>query len=185
MYSLYSQLWSSGADNYAQLKEIVSVPNSCFTWEEVTFPSSVRVERECSIHATLEVDIGNNFSQNNDKSWAFSIRRESEELPSVSKANGWSESGIGAAHIPVEVMFEAGIYRFEKHQGPDSASLYVASSKPDGYKCFGTFGRYFSMPTQLEVKRRCHIKGTLKIGDLSVARGWHAKSWSYSITKLD
>ena len=185
VYRLYAQLWPSSADNYAQLTQIVSVPSSCFIWEEVSFPSTIRVERECSIYATLEVDIGNIVSQNKDKPWGFSIRRESEQLPPVSKAHGWSASGTGAAHIPVEVVFEPGVYRFEKHRGPESASLYVESSKPDGYTCFGTFGRYFSMPTQLEVKRRCHVKGTLMIGDVTVARGWHATSWSYRITKLD
>ncbi len=175
VYELEAPMPVAGVGKYAQLKQIISVPSACFVWEFAVFPSTVRVERDCTIHATLKVDLG--ILPDRKKAWEFSITRVSEELPPVQKADGWTGRGVGFANYPFEVVFEPGIYRIEQRGGPDTTWLTVKRSSPN--RCFGS--SLISVPTQREVKRRCHIKGSLQVG----YTGWSGRSWSYSITKLD
>ena len=84
--------WSSGGRGYAWITEIISQPESCFLYESVTFPATLRIERDCKVYGTLETDLSSSFRAQT-RSWALSITKESDMLPPVPNADGWSERG--------------------------------------------------------------------------------------------
>lgn len=162
---------SSGG--WAQLDDIIDRPD-CLSLNHVTFPATVILRRNCRIHATLAVQTP--LFQDR-KRWEVSIRKVSDDVPLASDADGWSLSGFGYSHQPVEILFERGIYRIIKRTGPDVALLGI----PTGQNISCLDRRIYEIPTQFEVRGRCHFRGGIKVGNTYGEVG----SWSYSITKLD
>ena len=95
----------------------ISEPENCFAWYELSFPATIRIEQDCRLHSTLLVWIKTGFEKT--EQWEVSITKESDDLPPLPQAHGWSASGRGGSGVPVEVVFDPGLYRVEKQSGPD------------------------------------------------------------------
>lgn len=160
--------------NWAQLSKIISVPDSCLKLQFLSFPGTLRITRNCTIHATLKVE-ATNYSDRN-KRWEYTITKASDTLPPIPQADGWSVRGVGFSNLQIELVFEPGIYVIKKQRGPEVTSLGTPIG--ESRSCLGV--QSHRLPTQIKVSRRCHFKGGLQVGYSHGAVG----SWSYSIEKV-
>lgn len=158
-------------DGYAQLLRSISEPESCFLWDSVTFPASLRIERDCRLYGTLnvQVDYGSTYA------WELLIRKVSHTLPPVPLADGWSASGRSRVHLPFELVFEPGVYELNIHSGPLGSDIRILSQSPD--RCID---RFLDLPTHVKILKTCRVEAYL----VAVASG-EDRDWSYGIVKLD
>ncbi|MCY3797352.1 MAG: hypothetical protein OXG84_06075 [Chloroflexi bacterium] len=175
VYELKEPLSPSAArGGFAWLTNIISVPDACFVWEDVTFPAIVRIERHCQIYATLEVSLGVWADEN--RRWELSITKVSDEVETP-KADGWTIRGRNFGQIPVDLVFAPGIYRTKKRSGQADARMWIISKSRD--RCLTDYNS--SLPNQFRVTQSCRIKAYIRMGYW----GEYIPSWSIEITKLN
>ena len=158
-------------DGHGYITDIISNPASCFLWETVSFPATVRIERNCKILATAVVYMS---YLDRKKPWALSITKVSDDIPPSPLADKWSASGRGTRILPVALVFEPGTYSVNQHSGPPDARLTMLSRTPR--ECMPLVLR---LPTHVRVQRRCSVEAILKVWPTDRSR------WSFDITKLD
>lgn len=158
-------------DGYAQLQRNVTEPDSCILWDSVTFPATLRIEHDCSLYGTLnvQVEFGSAYA------WELSIRKVSHTLPPVPLADGWSASGRSRSHVPFELVFEPGVYELKLHEGPLSSDIKILSQSPA--RCID---RFLDLPTHIKISQTCRVQAYF----VAVAAGAE-RDWSYSIVKLN
>lgn len=158
-------------DGYAQLLRTISEPESCILWDSVTFPATLRIQRDCRLYGTLnvQVEFGSTYA------WELLIRKVSHTLPPVQLADGWSASGRSRVHLPFELVFAPGVYELKIHAGPLSSDIKILSQSPEG--CIEWF---LDLPTHVKISQTCHVQAYL----VAVASG-EERDWSYSIAKLN
>ena len=157
-------------DGHGYITDIISNPASCFLWETVSFPATVRIERDCKILATAAVYMS--YIDRKER-WSLSITKVSNDIPPIPMAEEWSASGRGSRHLPAALVFEPGTYSVNQHSGPPDARLTMLSRTPR--ECVPLVLR---LPTHVSVKRRCTVEAKLWV--------WQDRSrWSFDITKLD
>lgn len=172
LYQLKAPLPPSNVlGGHAYITDIISKPESCFPWELVSFPATIRIERDCHILATVVVKMS---FVHNDKRWALSIFKESNEIPPIPLAEEWSVSGRGTRLLPVALVFEPGIYSLNQNSGQVDARLSMLSLTPK--ECVRSVLR---LPIHISVLRRCTVEADLYVSPRDNSR------WSFDITKLD
>ena len=164
--------------NEARIRSItlgsnISEPENCFVWSDLSFPATIRMEQDCRLHSTLLVWIITRFEKT--EHWEVSITKESDYLPPLPQAHGWSASGRGGSGVPVEVVFEPGVYRVQKQSGPD---MYMFLQYQSPTYCVG--GYIGGVPTQFKITQRCRAK--VYVSFSSDRENW---AWSFNITKLN
>lgn len=170
--AVYSQ---NRRDEYISLNKIISQPEDCVHQEEVSFPSTLRIERSCRIFGTLLAYLG--FSGKRTP-WRVSITQVSDDLPALQNGEEWSVSGRGFARVPVNLRFQPGIYRFARSGGSENGYLVREALEPNG--CVRDYYSPMSSPTQFQVTRSCNVRATLDVG---FGMG-SVSSWSFAISKL-
>ena len=156
---------------YAHVKDIIGSPEGCVRWENVTFPSLLRIERTCRLYGTMRVYLPYRYR---DKRWGLSISRVAEPPPEP-KADGWLLRGQGTTYLPLVIVFEPGLYEIEQQMGPPNASMSILSSSPS--RCIPG---WVDVPGHVKISKKCRVKATLSI---HASRDHHR--WSYRITKLE
>lgn len=171
--------WPSSHGGFARLTNIISQPTACLMHRDydVTFPATLRMEQNCKVYATLETDLSSTYRERT-RSWSLSITRESDALPPVPAADGWSEEGRGPAQRPLELSFEPGIYRISGTGEMGVKNIFMHEWSPG--RC--TAEDYVDVPDQIRVYSVCTIKGSLWFWDHLWDR---TGKWSYSIEKLE
>ncbi len=171
--------WPSGHGGFARLTNIISQPTACMMHRDhdVTFPATLRMEQNCKVYATLETDLSSTYRERT-RSWSLSITRESDALPPIPAADGWSEQGRGPAQRPLELSFEPGIYRISGTGEMGVKNIFLHEWSPD--RC--TAEDYVDVPDQIRVYSVCTVKGSLWFWDHLWDR---TGKWSYSIEKLE
>lgn len=157
----------------AMLDNIVTEPEDCVVWEMVTFPAILHIDRKCQVYATLDVHVGGPPDRN--QRWELSITRLSEEVE-VPKADGWIARGRNFGRIPVDLVFEPGIYRTSAEVGTSVIYMWIVSKSKD--HCLQDYN--FELPNQFRVTQTCHIKARIDVGFW----GGSLPPWSFEITKL-
>ncbi len=160
-----------------ELADIISRPDNCVVQERVTFPSTLRVERNCRIFATLKPFFG--YGRWDERvRWNVSITQVSDELPALLNGQEWSVTGRGFARLPVNLRFQPGIYRFGGSEGIEYAFLVREALEPNG--CVRNYYSPMSSPTQFLVTKSCTVRATLNVG----FGGEQIGSWSFKITRI-
>ena len=158
-------------DGHGYITDIISKPASCFLWETVSFPATVRIESECHILASAVVYMS---YLDRKKRWELSITKVSNDIPPAPKAEEWSATGRGTRNLPVALVFEPGTYSVNQHSGPPGARLTMLSRTPK--ECVPLVLR---LPIHVRVTRKCIVKAKLWVWPEDRSR------WSFDITKLE